>query len=73
MFSLDPLGLLSGSEKEEDPNDIGLIPIEYRSVYRDPYIVMALESTATVGQVATNVHILFFAIVNDNSIGSRYL
>ena len=54
MSELDPYGILSGNGNEAqeiDENDITLLEFEFRSVYRQPFITLAIEELATVSQV----------------------
>ena len=58
MSELDPTGLLSGAQKEEDPNDITLLDFPYRMVYRNPHNILALDEEATVSQVILDLNLL---------------
>lgn len=73
MFSLDPLGLLSGSEEKEDPNDVGLLPLEHRGIYQNPYLIMALEDTASVAEVSQCLSLPLFSLVSCLSPFSFFL
>ena len=57
MFSTN-----DGDEGEMDEHDLNWLPIEYRSVYRRPNIILALEEGATIGQVSTSIHHTYFVI-----------
>ena len=51
MTSLDPSGLLAGTQKDEDPNDITLLEFQYRLVYKNPHNILQLDEDASVSQV----------------------